>query len=179
MTPGLNDFDIPNIDDVHDSEETYPAKIALFHAALARVPGVRDVSSSIEHLEDVAAADLSQVPCAHLPIGALRRTEGGLPGEALVQVEFTLTPDAQGWRALEFLAWWTRDAARGDESIQLRPDALPPRVGAQVQIGQTLRLYLEVFFHDTYDLAPILEKMVELVRFLDLTLNLYEAELKD
>ena len=164
--------------DTTNAGSQYPAEIQQFHDALARVPGVSEISSGIESLQDIGAQDMSLASYGHLPLGALRRTNGGLPGEALVQVEFYLTPDTVGWRGLEFLAWWARDAARGGESIQLRPYALPPRVGETVQLGHTLRFHIDIFLPDaTSELAPILAKIAHLAGFLNLSLKLYAAEL--
>lgn len=157
----------------------YPAEIQSFHDALLRLPGVQEVSSSIESLQSVTGDDLASALYAHLPQGALRRTDGGLPDEALIQFEFRLTPNAEGWRSLEFLAWWTRDAARSDKAIQLRPFALLPRAGAVAQFGHTLRFHIDLFLPDAAaDLAPLFAKVAELTRTLTLAMTLYAAELQ-
>ena len=155
----------------------YPSEIQAFHDALSRLRGVYEVSSGIETLDGITQDDLRFVEWGHLPIGALRRTGGGLAGEALVQFEFCLSPDASGWRSLEFLAWWTRDAARGGEQIQMRPYALPPRLADVAQLGQTLRFHIDLFIPGGQTGLPdILAKISGLAKFLQTALNLYASE---
>src|SRR5262245_47735060 len=112
----------------------YPREVRHFHKALARLPGVYDVCSGIESLAAVREADLGLVEHAHLPHAALRRTGGGFPDEAFIQVEFCLEQEEWSWRSLEFLAWFVRDCARGGDFLQLRPFALPPRSDDQIQM---------------------------------------------
>src|SRR4051794_37795562 len=126
----------------------YPPALERLHRALAGLPGVSDVCSGIESLEGLTGDDLRFPVFAHVPHGALRRTNGGLAGEALVQVEFRIGPSPVGWRSLEFVAWFVRDQARGGKSIQLRPFALPPMAGDQVQLGHTLKWHIDLFYPD-------------------------------
>ena len=71
--------------------------------------GVSDVCSGIESLQGLTGDDLRFPDFAHVPHGALRRTNGGLSGEALVQTEFRIASSPVGWQSLEFLAWFVRD----------------------------------------------------------------------
>ena len=152
----------------------YPPALERLHVALASLPGICDVCSGIESLQGLAE-DILQFPdFAHVPHGALRRTNGGLTGEALVQVEFRIAPTPVGWRSLEFLAWFVRDQARGGESIQLRPFALPPMYGEQVQLGQTLKWHIDLFCPDTgEDLSPQFVKIDGIAAGLELAVRLY------
>ncbi|MBY0512776.1 MAG: hypothetical protein K2P78_02575 [Gemmataceae bacterium] len=152
----------------------YPPALERLHAALASLPGVSDVCSGIESLQGLTGDDLRFPDFAHVPHGALRRTNGGLTGEALVQVEFRIAATAAGWRSLEFIAWFVRDQARGGVFIQLRPFALPPMYGDQVQLGHTLKWHIDLFCPDTgEDLSPQLAKIDGIAAGLELAINLY------
>jgi len=153
-----------------------PDEIRAFHDAIARLPGVVEVDSGIRSLDGIREDDLRLAgPFADLPHAVLRRTKGGLPNEAYLQFELKLRQDAAGWRALEFLAWFVRDAARAGEPIQLRPFAAPPQgAGGVVQIGRTLRFHIDLFWLDAgEDLAPILERIASLASALVLASDLY------
>jgi hypothetical protein len=89
--------------------------------------------------------DLPQVP--------IRRTDGGLENEVLIQVEIIFNRTADAWVSLEFLAWWVRDYARSGHQIQMRPTALPPKA-FEIQLGRTLKFFIEYFVieaADSYD----------------------------
>jgi hypothetical protein len=157
----------------------YPAEIDALHRALSALAGVRNVCSGIDNLQGISTAELSFPDFAHLPHGALLRTGGGLESEALIQVEFILEPSEVGWRSLEFLAWFVRDQARGGESIQLRPFALPPVAGDQVQLGLSLRFHLDIFCPGTgEDLAPVLARVQKIADGLNLAIDLYDRMLR-
>jgi hypothetical protein len=95
-------------------------------------------------------------------------------GEALIQFEFRLAQTPAGWRSLEFLAWFVRDQARSGAFIQLRPFALPPMVGDNVQLGSPLRWHIDLFCPDTgEDLAPQLTKVAGIAEGLELAVRLY------
>lgn len=160
--------------------QDYPPAVAAFHQALERLAGIRNASSGIVSLHDVKEDDLALLPNADLPLGALRRTKGGLAREALLQFEFEATRDEAGWRGLEFLAWFVRDQARGGEPIQLRPKALPPTTPDSVQLGSTLRFQIDLFWPRAgRDLAPALERIQELADGLTLATELYDKALKE
>jgi hypothetical protein len=151
--------------------EALPREVSAFHEALARLPGVYDVTSAIESLEGLDDRLLGSIAFAHVPQGAFRRTAGSRPGEAFIYVAFRLEPKLEAWRTLEFLAWFATDQARGGELLQLRPLAAPPVAGPQVQLGHTLRFQFELFrLNATSDLAPHLAKLAEV------TADLVEAE---
>jgi hypothetical protein len=156
-----------------------PDEIEAFHRALASLRGVRTVTSGIRSLDGLTADDLRLPgPFADLPHGALRRTNGGLPGEAYVQFELTLRPDADGWRALDFLAWFVRDQARGGEFVQLRPYALPPSGpdGARA-LGTSPTFHIDLFWLDSgKDLAPILVRIEAMAKALEMARRLYLGE---
>jgi hypothetical protein len=155
-----------------------PDAAQKLHRALGRLLGVYDVSSSLERLDDVAEADFDSDARALLPHGALRRTSGGLPDEAYFRVEFWLTPDEQGWRSLEFVAWFVRDQALGGAAIQLRPFALAPTAGDQVQLGGSLCFLIDLFLLDAgTDPQAHLDRIGRLADDLVRTANLYHQAL--
>ena len=155
--------------------EEYPEQVQLLHDALSRLPAVSDVCSGLESLVNVTPADLSLANLAHLPHAAIRRSGGGLDDEVLVQVEFRLSQDIDGWRACEFIAWFVRDQARGGGNIQLRPFGLPPRAGDTIQLGHTLRFHIDLFCQtDGDDLTPVLSSVERLGRALNLAIDLYQ-----
>jgi hypothetical protein len=160
--------------------EGYPPEMEVLHHTLSALPGIHGVCSGIDNLEGVSAVELGSPALAHLPHGALRRTDGGLESEVLIQVEFRLESSPPGWRSLEFLAWFVRDRARGDQAIQLRPFALPPVAGDQVQLGDTLRFHLDIFCPKVdEDLAPTLARVRELADGLKLAIELYDRMLRE
>jgi hypothetical protein len=153
---------------------TYPPALERLHRALVSLSGVSDVCSGIESLHGLTGDDLCFPDFAHVPHGALRRTNGGLAGEALIQVEFRLELSPVGWRSLEFIAWFVRDQARGGGLIQLRPFALPPMVGDQVQLGGTLKWHIDLFCPGAgEDLSPQFAKIDGIASDLELAVGLY------
>jgi hypothetical protein len=152
----------------------YPPELERLHRALASLPGVSDVCSGIESLEGLTGDDLRFPNFAHVPHGALRRTNGGLPGEALIQIEFRLAPSSVAWRSLEFIAWFVKDQARSGVFVQLRPFALPPMFGEQVQLGGTLKWHIDLFCPDTgEDLSLQFAKIDRIASGLELAVRLY------
>lgn len=157
-------------------EHMSPPQIRAFLDALTCLPGVTVLSSGIESINELPAEHLSLVDLGHLPHGALRRTNGGLVNEALVQFEFRVEPSAAGWRSLEFLAWAMRDMARSGTAVQLRPFARPPQVGESVQLGHSLRFSIDLFCQDMGDdLSPVFIIVDSMTKFLDLAINLYSS----
>jgi hypothetical protein len=123
----------------------YPKEVEALHAALGRLVAVTDVTTGLTWLAEFPPGTYS-LPgeFGDLPHALLRRTEGGLEGEAWANTEFTLSRDEAGWLTLEFLAWWVRDLSRSGEQIQLRPMSLPP-VAYEVQFGGTLKFIIDHF----------------------------------
>jgi len=157
------------------SQVSYPEPVQAFHNALLRLPGVLNVSSGIDSLQGVRVEHLSSAEFAYLPLGALNRTNGGLGGEVMVQFQFYLEQTLAGWRALEFLAWFVRDAAQSGEQIQLRPFALLPIAGEQIQLGHTLRFHIDLFCPSIgRDITPVLAKIEHLADFLNQGIDLYK-----
>ena len=157
---------------------SYPPQIERLHTALGSLPGVTDVSSRIESLQGLSDDDLRLSAFAAWPIGALRRTMGGLDGEALIQFEFRLSADTRSWRTLEFLAWFIRDQSRGGVAIQLRPFALPPEVQGRIQLGHTLRWQIDLFCsHVDSDLSPQLDQVEAMARELEMVCQIYDNAL--
>ena len=162
------------------TDDKVPPEVDRFLNTLRRLPGLRDVESSIQVLEDVPASDLRFIPFSRLPIGALRRTDGGLPGEALLDISFRVHPSAEAWRSLEFIAWWVTDQARGGEFIQLRAVGLPPVAGESVQLGHTLEFHIDLFrIGETERLQPHLDKIAELAQELEALIGLYNGLLRE
>jgi len=159
-------------------DQEYPPQVQAFLDALACLPGVTSVSAGIESLDGLSVENLSLVDLGHLPHAALRRTNGGLDNEALVQFAFRLEPSAAGWRSLEFLAWAVRDMARTGNMVQLCPFALPPKAGPIVQLGQSLRFHIDLFCQDVGDdLNPVFEMVQRMGTFLRFATNLYLGDL--
>jgi len=153
---------------------SYPPQIERFQFTLGSLPGVYDVSSGIQSLQGLTDTSLRFPDFAALPIGALRRTLGGLDGEALIQFEFFLKAEPVSWRTIEFIAWFIRDQSRSGLSIQLRPFALPPEAAGQVQLGNSLRWQVDLFLADvTSDLSPQLEHVDQLSRALEAAIRVY------
>lgn len=156
----------------------YPVEISNFHNSLLSLPGVTEVSSAIDSLDGVTSDDLSRSAYAHLPHGALRRTDGGLSDEALIQFEFYLSQTSEGWRTLEFLAWFIRDQARSGELIQLRPFGLPPTNAGETQLGKTLKFHIDLFWLDsTADIESILKRIESIDRSLKSAIEIYGSVL--
>ena len=76
-----------------------PPEVQSLQATLAQLPGLYAIVSHIEALEGLTNDDLALVEFGHLPHAALRRTNGGLPAEQLVQLEFSLEANAAAWLA--------------------------------------------------------------------------------
>ena len=111
---------------------------------------------------------------SYRPIGALRRTLGGLEGEALVQFEFCMSAEPVSWRTIEFIAWFIRDQSRSGLAIQLRPYALPPEAAGQVQLGNSLRWQIDLFFSEvTSDLSRQFEKIDQMSNAIEAAIRVY------
>lgn len=138
-------------------------------------PQVQKLIDSINSLPGVAACfcgpkPLMQVEVEHLslpgefgdlPQVPIRRTNGGLEGEVMLQTEVIFERTSDAWLSLEFLAWWVRDWARSGHQVQMRPTALPPKA-YEIQLGRTLKFFVEYFViepEDSYEktLATALE----------------------
>lgn len=155
-----------------------PQQVTAFQDALADLPGAHEVSSRIQCLGGVTPEVLSLVDFGHLPHAAIRWAGGGHQDQALAQFEFYLPPSPEGWRSLEFIAWWVRDQARGGTDVQLRPFALPPVVGQTVQLGHTLRFHIDLFcIARGDDLAPVLATVQKLADDLRDTIKIYQSVL--
>ncbi|WP_374437942.1 hypothetical protein [Inhella sp.] len=115
------------------------------HTVLSSLPGLVEISSNIFGLQGLESEQLGSLEFARLPLGAIRRTLGGLDGEALVQTEFRVEPLARYPNTIEFLAWFVRDQSRGGVPIQLRPFALPPQAGELIQLGTSLLWQIDFF----------------------------------
>jgi hypothetical protein len=158
----------------------YPKEVQEFHDALERLPGITNACSTIVTLDGVKENEFSLLIFADMPLGAMRRTHGGLAQEALVQFEFEVAQTKAGWRSLEFMAWYVRDLSRGGEAIQMRPKALPPTTHDSVQLGKTLRFQIDLFWEKAgKDLKPILLKIGELAKSLCNTIEVYDLGLKE
>ena len=170
-----------------------PKEVARLTEAVKAIPGITDVELGKVYLPDVAISDLS-LPGAYadLPAAALRRTKGALatirpakplslrrtkgalPDELLLSIGFSIERDEKGLKALEFLAWWTRDQARGGENMQLRALALPPMAGNTKQLGQTLRFTIDWFYSNpSQDIGVVMKALDETAASLELATHLY------
>jgi len=138
------------------------------------MPGIAEVEADHTPLEDIDPSELSNVALGDLPHAAIRRTNGGLPTEALGQVIITLNPTLESWRTLEFLSWQVRDWSRGGRCVQIRTRGLPPTIGEQIQLGSSLRVIID-FFVCGLDTDPekLLKQLDEFARDLERSLVLY------
>lgn len=158
---------------------TEPAPILRLRAALQRLSGVGDITSGISSLHGVRDEELAGFLVADWPVGALRRTRGGLPREALAEFTFAIAPTNAGWLSLEFLAWFFKDQARGGESIQLRPVALPPETPEGPQLGRTLRFKIDLFWEEAGDDSePVLVRIQAIAQGLDEAIDRYRTTLQ-
>ncbi|MBX2864189.1 MAG: hypothetical protein KTR27_11585 [Leptolyngbyaceae cyanobacterium MAG.088] len=126
--------------------DDYPKQVQLFHTALYRFRGVLEVNTGLKPLDKVPLKDYT-LPgkMGDLPHALLRRTQGGLPCEAWANTDVILSYDRAGWLTLEFLAWWVREQSRNGEQVQMRPQALSPLAGDNIQLGHTLKFVVDHF----------------------------------
>lgn len=125
-------------------DDDLPAPVQRLYDVFDALPGVAEVELTLQPLDELSD-EILDLPgeSGDLPHLLLRRGPGvGQPGEQLVSLGLTFTADAEGWVALEFLAWWVRDESRGGQPVQMRPLALPP-VGYGLQLGRTLHFVIE------------------------------------
>ncbi|WP_371367117.1 hypothetical protein SRRS_12070 [Sporomusa rhizae] len=157
----------------------YPIDIQNFQDAIYNIVGISNVESGICDLSDVDSQLLSTVEYAHLPIAALLRTEGGKPTELMAQFRFVIDKSTDGLKALEFIAWFIRDCARGGKKIQLTPFALPPETPYGKQLGNTLRFHIDLFCEGiSENLDPVFDIIRQLNQSLTLAINLYNIKVK-
>ena len=155
----------------------YPPQIERLRSVLKTLPGVIEVEANHTPLQDIKVEDMSLAACGDLPHAAIRRTNGGLPAEALGQVFITLAPAVESWRTLEFVSWQVRDWSRGGRTVQIRTRGLPPMVGEQIQLGSSLQIIID-FFIAGLDTDPerLLRQMDEFATDLDRSVQLYRLE---
>jgi hypothetical protein len=154
----------------HARGSDMPPEVQKLQQAVESIPGITDAAVGKAHLADIPEADFGLLPYGDLPLGVLRRTKGGLDHEVVIAINFGISADVKGLKALEFISWWVRDAARGAEPIQVRSLALPP-VGDQ---SGTLRFNIDYFHVDPdEDLDRLLARLAELAEDLESAKRLY------
>lgn len=137
-----------------------PPEVLKLQHTIESIPGITDAVVEKVDLSAIPESDFSLPPYGDLPLGALRRTRGGVANEVLISVNFGISRDSKGLDALEFVAWWVRDSARGGSPIQIRALALPP-IGSQ--FGTTLRFAIDYFYVDPdEDIGKLIAKVGEL-----------------
>lgn len=152
----------------------YPPQIERLNRVLKTLPGVEEVDADHTPLEDFDVALLSLVDFGDLPHAAIRRTNGGLPGEALRQVFVRLSPTLESWRTLEFISWQVRDWSRAGRNVQIRTRALPPVAGERIQLGSTLGVILDSFVTGMdADPEGLLRQIGDFADVLEFSLRLY------
>ena len=126
--------------------DDYPKQVSCFHEALYRFRGIIEVNTGLKTLDKIPLEDY-KLPgiMGDLPHALLRRTQGGLTDEAWANTDIILSYDRAGWLTLEFLAWWVRDQSRAGQQIQMRPQALTPLAGDEIQLGHTLKFVIDHF----------------------------------
>jgi len=145
-----------------------PPQVTTLIDSVFELPGVAACFCGPKPLMDIEAGDLS-LPgeFGDLPQVPIRRTNGGLENEVMIQVEIIFNRTADAWVSLEFLAWWVRDYARSGHQIQMRPTALPPKA-YEIQLGRTLKFFIEYFViepADSYDKTlEVCQEMGESIR---------------
>jgi hypothetical protein len=152
-----------------------PKEVARLTQAVKSVPGITEANLNKIDLAEIDVSDLS-LPGAYgdLPAAALRRTKGGLPDELLLSIGFSISRDESGLKALEFLAWWTRDRARGGDNMQLRALALPPMAAGATQLGQTLHFTIDWFYSNpSRDMSAVLKSVDETGASLEQATSIY------
>lgn len=77
-----------------------PPEVQELQDAITSIPGITDAAMDKVDLSDVTESDFSLLPYADLPLGALKRTKGGLDNELAISVNFGITRDPQGLKAL-------------------------------------------------------------------------------
>ncbi|WP_257999507.1 hypothetical protein [Xanthomonas arboricola] len=148
-----------------------PPEVQDLQDTIASIPGITDAAVGKVDLSDVTESDFSLLPYADLPLGALKRTKGGLANELVISVNFGITRDPKGLKALEFISWWVRDSARAGEPMQIRSVALPP-IGDQ--FGTSLRFCIDYFYADPeQDIGKLLSKVGKLAVELNSAKGLY------
>lgn len=152
-----------------------PSEVKTLRQVIMRLPGVLEVGVSPTSLVGLDVRLLSLADLADLPIGAIRRTMGGLPGESVIQVWLSMDRTEEAWVSLEFLAWCVRDESRGGSAAQMRVLGLPPRVADHVQIGSTLAFVIEWFIvHPKGDAGSLLGHIREEGERISLLIDLYQ-----
>lgn len=149
-----------------------PEEILSLESTMLSIPGVSEVFVDKHHYtsEEFASEETTYFAMpgtGDLPIAMLRRSKGMLEKELLISVEFRISPDFKGLVALEFLSWWVRDASRSGENYQIRSIGLPPEISETIQLGQTLRFWLEAYITtEEEDIHQVLEKIGHLAKHL-------------
>jgi len=154
-----------------------PKEVTQLVNAVTAIPGISAAQLEKTYLPNVKVSDLSLPgPYADLPIATLRRSKGALPDELLISINFRIRRADSGLKALEFLSWWTRDQSRSGENMQLRAIGLPPIVGNNKQLGNTLQFTIDWFYSDpSQDLSKVLAAIAEKARSLETATGIYKS----
>ena len=137
-----------------------PPEVLKYQSALESIPGATEVSITKEDLSELSEDDFSLLPYGDLPLGAMKRSNGGKKHELLISANFSITRDEKGLKALEFISWWVRDAARSGWPIQIRSLGMPP---LESQFGKTLSFTVDYFYTDeTEDMGNVLKQIDKL-----------------
>ncbi|NEQ53213.1 MAG: hypothetical protein F6K11_24265 [Leptolyngbya sp. SIO3F4] len=161
--------------------DDYPEQVQFFHKALYRLRGVLEVNTGLKLVDKIPLEDY-KLPgkMGDLPHTLLRRTQGGRNNEAWANTDIILSYDRAGWLTLEFLAWWVRDCSRSGKSIQMRPQALPPLVGENIQLGTTLKFVIDHFcLLPDNNSNPMLALLEQQGNALNTAINIYDNILGD
>jgi len=152
-----------------------PPEVSRLVAAITSIPGVTWVEVEKTFLPNIAVADLSLPGSfAFLPIAALRRSNGALPQELLLSINFRIERSEAGLKALEFLSWWTRDQSRGGTNMQIRSVGLPPRVENTIQLGRTLSFTIDWFYAEpSEDIGKLLSAIDGIAKDIEFSITMY------
>lgn len=156
-----------------------PNEISNFEKVFKSIPGIEQVEIE-KHFyseEDVKELDKTYFGgiYADLPIAMLRRSGGNIDKELLIVVQFTIGANKQGLNALEFLSWWVRDHSRSGDNIQIRSIGLPPIANNSIQLGKTLKFWLEIYIVvEQEDINLVLSKVSNLSESLQTNIKTYK-----
>lgn len=163
--------------------DAQPKEIGDLESAFTAIPGIASVSVSKHHFSKEEIASLEEVYFggiyADLPIAMYKRSGGNLKNEVLIFVEFTIEKNEKGLNALEYLSWWVRDLSRSGDNVQIRSIGLPPIIGDNTQLGNTLKFWFEAYIVTEKEEMPlVLAKVGELAASLDSANKLYANAFK-
>ena len=160
-----------------------PQQVTDLEEAFKSIPGISSASVGKQIFSREEVIQLEEIyfagEYADLPIAMYKRSGGNLPNEMLIYVEFNILKNTQGLNALEFISWWARDLSRSGDNVQVRSIGLPPIVGDQKQIGNTLKFWFEAYIvTEKEDMGLVLKEIGTLASSLNSSISIYKSTFK-